>query len=330
VEMPARKIDSSFMELQRILIDRNALHEILIKCEYDPYEHANNVDNIKQSSSSYSFGKSVRELAQLLLVSDLEILEALQDMHAFPITPSNQHAEERYSYLSEEVQKEISEEILAHLVEDGVEDLDKLHVGGCIQSVMLKLQSGNVDGNDMHKPEDVIRYCLKLLSKAPFRFDDGTVSDDAVIQLSVDKIALMMAHQLFNERQDPWLLSEFEYEWNGRMQTRMPGTGVEYRPSMDLLKGVALRQRGVNDVGGKRKSTENKIYLKYFPESKITMDIAKRFDVLFSENERWILEELEPYVNPLTKSVNFSQAEILLKFARVIIDEDGKQWYQKR
>ena len=182
VEMPARKIDSSFMELQCILLDRNELNEILKKYEYDPYD----VDN------SIVFGKSVQELAQLLLVSDLEILEALQNMQAFTVTSNN---ENRYCYLSEEVQKEVLEEMFAHLVEDGVEDLDKFHVGSCIQSVMLKLQSGNADGNDMRNPENVIRHCLKFLTKAPFRFDDGMLSDDAVIQLNVEKVRTCFAQR---------------------------------------------------------------------------------------------------------------------------------------
>lgn len=147
---------------------------------------------------------------------------------------------------------------------------------------------------------------------------------------SSSQIALIMAHQLFNERQELWLLSEFEDEWHGRMQTRMPGTGAEFRPSMDLLRGVALKRTETNDIGGMRKNREKNIYLTYFPENKMPLDIAKRFGILFSEEDQWALEDLAPYVKPLVKCVNMSQAEILLKYTRVIIDQNEKQWYQKR
>ena len=111
----------------------------------------------------------------------------------------------------------------------------------------------------------------------------------------------------------------------------MPGVGEKFRPSLNLLKGVVLQY---NETPKKleQKGIENKedTYLKYIPESKISMNISKRFEVLFQVKDQWSLEELEPYVKPLVKSMNVTISELLLKHTRVAVDKNGKKLYQKR
>jgi Sister chromatid cohesion protein Dcc1 len=90
-----------------------------------------------------------------------------------------------------------------------------------------------------------------------------------------------------------------------------------------MLLGVAVST--VND--------EARLW-KYLPAEKLPTDPTVCFDALFAAKERWLLHELEPYVEHLTDAMpTSSQAELLLRFTKLVTeDRDGitLQLYQKK
>ena len=107
----------------------------------------------------------------------------------------------------------------------------------------------------------------------------------------------------------------------------MPGVGDEFLPSLTLLKGIALQYK---DISKSNESTKTEYFLRYLPENKLPMNIMKRFEILFQIQDQWKLEELEPYITPLITGTNITLSEVLLKYTRVIVGDNGEKSYQKR
>jgi hypothetical protein len=76
-------------------------------------------------------------------------------------------------------------------------------------------------------------------------------------------------------------------------------------------------------------------YYKYFPRELLPTDIHMRFKALFSERERWSLEDILPYINDLIgKSLDFKTVQDMLTVhARIAPTGDGDDdstWYIAR
>ena len=142
----------------------------------------------------------------------------------------------------------------------------------------------------------------------------------------------------------------------------MPGVGKPFEPSLDVLRGIALRSELIsNDISElsssvfskknihinttKSKSPSSKeetsqICLKYFPEQRLSLNAQSRFRALFQEKEQWELKELDPYLDPLVKGFGGGgevksnekqiKAELLLQHTCTVADSEGITWYRSR
>ena len=122
----------------------------------------------------------------------------------------------------------------------------------------------------------------------------------------------------------------------------MPGVGKDYEPRIELLKGVALITNHVdpvsvsdekklndfyNDYTTTTTTTTNTTtskdddeselnYLKYFPRDLLPYNVEKRFEMLFKEQEKWRVEDLKVYLQPLVDDFGFVMSDLLSQYCR--------------
>lgn len=128
------------------------------------------------------------------------------------------------------------------------------------------------------------------------------------------QIAVCVAHRLLRSQTGPSEESTFLEKW----QSDTPGVGPLYQVSMNMLAGVAL-PTGTNKEW------------KYFPQDKLPVDPAERFDTLFQEREKWTERDITPYLTRIVQDT--SMADLLVRHCRTVTDDvDGVQhiFYVKR
>ena len=141
--------------------------------------------------------------------------------------------------------------------------------------------------------------------------------------LYIFQIAVFLAHQIFAKTSCKSIEeSDFISEWQGLI----PGSGMS-APSVDLLQGVALREDGQNDGGGGKIGMEKTSHLSHFSESSLPLGPSDRLMKMFRLRDRWTIEEMAPYLNPLVEECGMSTTKMLLRYAKVVTDESGVQWY---
>ncbi|TMW55657.1 hypothetical protein Poli38472_010539 [Pythium oligandrum] len=155
------------------------------------------------------------------------------------------------------------------------------------------------------EPTAVVRQCCRV-------YGSITKDDNGEKRATFDcnKIAMFYAKQLFmDEKENPhhtlnlgasedWQLDYFMEKW----QMRVP---EPVKVSVDMLKGIALLKT--------QRSKPTRLI--YFLEDELPMDPKLRFDKLFEVQEKWTIDQLEPYISALVRP-GVTQASLLVKFAR--------------
>ena len=184
VKMPSRKINSSFIELQKTYLDRSELYQMLLKCVFDPFDECS-----VEALDNGKVGWTISDLVHELRVSDKEIIDALQERCAFRISiRNNDSIEYKFCLLSEESLKEAFDALLAAFIEDDI-DFKNCEIDSCIESATKLLGQGNAYNTPMHDPSQIIKHCLHVVSEGPFQYDNfGTKS---VTSLDIDKVCIL-------------------------------------------------------------------------------------------------------------------------------------------
>jgi len=358
---------ASFLDLRPHPLNVPALRRMLQRTEYDPYSSPSGGSGSGSGSGSGGTGGGGRTIAQLassLRVSQGQVRQALTDFAgaaplapvAFELPPRNSG---RWGVLSEEAREDAGMGIVSVLAEcERYANAFALAAGGgspkvgeavgvadFVREVVRRSAEAEGDGTAC-LDEAVVEHCLRCCS-VPASMTGSSV------QLDLDKVALILAHHLFNRQTTPWALADFEAEW----QRLMPCVGESSKPSLDLLSGVALQRtredlspaviralgdksnndEGGDDATGKRDGSEdagdiNKAkYLTYLPMHRLSTVPEKRFEVLFKEKESWTLDEIKPYVNHLIVEAGSTSSieEVLMKHT-LSTEEDGLKIYTKR
>lgn len=120
---------------------------------------------------------------------------------------------------------------------------------------------------------------------------------------------------------------DFLQKW----QNRIPGVGQDYEVNADNLKDIALIVHK-DELNPMDIIEGNDLYYKYFPRSLLPTDADARFKVLFHERERWLADDIQPYVMDLFgANENFKTfQELLVAHARIAPKGDGDNdliWY---
>ena len=311
---------------------------MLQKTVYDPYS----------SGSGGEGGRTIAQLAAALRVSQSQVRHVLADFtdgaslasEAFELPPSNSG---RWGMLSEEAREDACMGIVSVLAEceeyantfaDGDKVGKAVAIADFVQEVVRRSAEAESDGTAC-LGEVIVEHCLRCCAMP-------TTITGSSVQLDLDKIALILAHHLFNQQTTPWMMEKFEAEW----QRLMPCVGESSKPSVDLLSEVSLKrtkeelsptvlramaEKGDDAPEDADNDKEVIIYLTYLPEHRLSTSPEKRFDMLFKEKESWTLDEIKPYVKRLVEEDGSTNTieEVLLKHT-LSTEEDGKKVYTKR
>ena len=311
VSMPARKADSSFMELHRVHIDKSQLNEILASTSlYDPYN-----SNHQNAYDSSSFGLTLSELSAKVCVSQKEVYEALESMEVF--RSCSDYANARYFIISEEATQDCCDAIISSLVEKEI-NIQHSTVGSLVDASMAMLEeqsSSHVER--MHDARSMISHSLHLLRRGVFQYDDH-FSNESNLNLDANKLARSVAHQIFHSKSEPWCQETFFSEWI----RRMPEVEESFVPSLELLKGIAINEEILDE-------DTQKLFLKYVPEKKLPLRVSDRFEILFKLRSKWARADLEPYLSTIIEKSDNSLSEVLLLHTRVVT-HNGKKWHIKK
>ncbi len=361
LEMHAQLLEAggsgaSFLDLRPHPLNVAALRRMLQKTVCDPYSSSSGGG----SAGTNGGGKTIAQLAAALRVPRSQVRQVLTDFgagttaaggtslasEAFELPPHNSG---RWGVLSEEAREDACMGIVSVLAE--CEQYANTFAGGSrvgksvaiadfVQEVVRRSAEAEGDGTAC-LDEVVVEHCLRCCSVP------ATITGSSV-QLDLDKLALILAHHLFNQQTTPWRMTRFEAEW----QRLMPCVGDSSKPNVDLLAGVALQRakdelspavlRALADksnsgddnadkTDGSEEAGDDKkdVYLTYLPEHRLSAVPEKRFDVLFKEKEGWTLDDIEPYVKRLVEEAGSTIEEMLMKHT-LSTEEDGKKIYTKR
>jgi hypothetical protein len=361
---------SSFLEVKRKTLDKQQLHDLLYQDCISRQKRKKNATGgltMRLSEKNGGCGYTVSQLAYLLQSSVAEVKDGLAELGAFEICNMDDQVRNstRYTFLSDETVQDIMRSIFATLVEypELVTNQDmepKLHKEECISQVLTLVKQEDEDSSngDDFDVNDIVQYCLNLISASTNSPSDEQPS----MALDMNKVAIHLAHEIFQQRQRQknagnevdvarqsvvevngnvhfcWPLKDFQEEWSRYMPFT---TGQD--PSLDLLRGIALKIKQPllsknRSSHGNPDATQNfddqMDFLLYFPERSLPLDTKRRFEKMFAFREEWTLEELEPYIKCLVSKQkidgSLTQAELLLKYTRVITKDDGSTVHRIR
>jgi len=375
---------SSFLECKSYPLNTETLYNLLSTHIYNPFELYENSTSTTTTTTTttpittpINFGISLSELAISCQVSTYQIQTALMKIHAYQHEPH-----QTFGFLHEQVETFVTQGIVAVLVEE--EDLHTLqdpnanvtmvetNDGDDSMSISnTKLLSDTISilqeqypplekDHDMEEKDDwyhnVVQHCIRSLLKEGTGNDVENTND--IVYLDIQKIAIVIAHELFQSRSTPWPISQFLQEWHNRM----PGVGPMFEPPLEtlLIHGIAYIYKDKKDIqelnqsifakksiGNIIPSTENpsqetqqeEQYFKYFPESKLSFQPRQRLQSCFEEKDEWTLQELEPYIHPILKLMVSSMSDVaaapiqqqwLLQYTSQLTNEDGITKYRRK
>jgi len=355
--VPARLLKTggsgaSFLELRPKTLRRSDLRTALQNCGvWDPYNDNNDADHKKKR------GRTVSDLAGALQVSTAQIVQGLcQIPNALRLPRRRSNSEDdgddadEYVLISEEPLQECYAAIVAALAEvDECQDYaaSSSSAGGISVDAFVEEGLYRMSGEERFPDADhVIYHCLRQLQASSSSSSSlhssskkkkdrpiattTTTTTTPSLRLDVTQVAVCVVRRLFRTKHAvaSWVDEETLFaQW----QSELPGVGKLYQVQSQMLLGVAVvkeEDAGQDDhqqPGGKR-------FWRYLPADSLSEDPKTCFDQLFDVKERWLLHEMEPYLEQrLTEDA--TAAELLLRFTQIEIEErDGltTKWYLKK
>ena len=188
----------SFLELKPRGLNRQHLWDILSKHVYNPYEKETDGDDTNDNADSSLAGKSMGELALELQSSNMQVLQALQNIHAYKRTQNKKP--DLYCILDEEVEMNATQAILSAIIEADDEKLlsstsstqsSELEKEGILvleQKTIVEEAMKNMLDQSNEKiswSKDVIQHCLQGLSTS-----QKQTQDETLIHLDIKKVSL--------------------------------------------------------------------------------------------------------------------------------------------
>uniref|UniRef100_K3WIX1 Sister chromatid cohesion protein DCC1 n=1 Tax=Globisporangium ultimum (strain ATCC 200006 / CBS 805.95 / DAOM BR144) TaxID=431595 RepID=K3WIX1_GLOUD len=227
------------------------------------------------------------DLVSALQCSKQEVLDMLVQLYAFEDAGT-------WRLLSTSYQSTVFSDILDIIIQN---DLDFLASHGI---PITKFQE------ETDHPLVAIRQCCKIYG-AVLTGKNGEES----CTFEPAKIAGFCAKQLFEEQiaesqrvggrintSEGWVLDQFMDKWALRVPEKV-------RVDAEMLRGVGLVK------AQKGKPTR----IVYFPEENLPLGAKQRFEKLFQAQEKWTIQQLEPFIQSLVVP-GTTQAALLLKHTR--------------
>ncbi|KAI9915851.1 hypothetical protein PsorP6_007056 [Peronosclerospora sorghi] len=287
----------------------NVLHlrDLLLESPYDKPRRDANASKMRRLTLEKVY--STQALMDKLQVSERQVLQMLQQVHAFEEAGA-------WRLLARKYETQVFTDMLDTIVQQEWDVFSE--PGVAVHQFVAQLK----------EPLVAIRQCCHLYG------DVKSVNGEDRCTLDPIKVATFRAMALLQEQADEtsfqaqhehvvvnpdagWALDQFLDKWKLRVPERVP-------VNLDMLRGLVLVKP---PKGGKNEPRR----IVYFPEQALSPVPKQRFDQLFAMQEKWTLEQLEPYVRyvslvrkklgstePLRPLVtpNRTQASLLLKYTR--------------
>ena len=293
---------ASFLELRPKPLRRTDLLAALQQDSvWDPYNDHNN---------NRPAGHTIEALATRLQLSQGQIRDGLKRIPSAMRRPQSE--EEQYVLVAEEALQECYNAIVAALTE--VDEFQNYAAGIRIPALLEEALYRMSPEEQFVHADHVLLHCVRQLSNDTTVV--GTTEEHARVRLDVTKVAVAVARRLLQTESAEWL---DEMTFCEAWQLALPGTAYQIQP--DMLRGVAVVKEMVVDATNQ--PDERRRQLKYLPADKLPMDAQTCLDQLFQVKERWLLQELEPYLDRLTDD-GTTVSELLLRFTQTETeDRDG-------
>ncbi|KAG7395567.1 Sister chromatid cohesion protein DCC1 [Phytophthora boehmeriae] len=276
--------------LEHKVPDATQLRALLLEAPYENPRRSDATAQVKRAKLNKFY--STRDLVDALQVSEHEVLEMLEKLHAFEEAGS-------WRLLSSAYQSRVFGDMLDTVVQH---DWKVFAAPG----VPVKQFLAGLD-----EPLVAVRQCCLLYGSL------STVGGEECCTLDPVKVATFRAKSLFDEQVDEAKfqaqqqhtsldptdagleLDQFMEKW----QLRVPDS---VNVNLDMLSGLVLV---------KPQKAGKKSRIVYFPEDELPPDPKKRFEKLFEMQEKWTIKQLEPFIKSLVVP-GTTQASLLLKHTR--------------
>jgi hypothetical protein len=134
------------------------------------------------------------------------------------------------------------------------------------------------------------------------------------------QVARWVARRLFSLQSTPWEETLLLARW----QSQIPGVGDAYQVSIRMLKGLAVVSDG-----------EQERFWKYLPADQILQqgEPDKAFEALFEWKEKWLLDEMQPYLDVIMDATAVPRDDLLVRYTKMTTEDyQGTtiKLYQKR
>ena len=359
--VPARLLKTggsgaSFLELRPKTLRRSDLRIALQKCGvWDPYNNNSNIDDADKKKK----GRTVSDLAGALQVSTAQIVQGLcQIPNALRLPRRSSSSKDdsgdadEYVLISEEPLQECYAAIVAALAEvdecqDYAASSSSSSTGGISVDAFVEEVLYRMSGEERFPDADhVIYHCLRQLQASSSRSSslhssnkkkDRPITTTTMttttpsLRLDVTQVAVCVVRRLFRTKHAvaAWVDEETLFaQW----QSELPGVGKLYQVQPQMLLGVAVVKEDEEERDDQQQPGGGGRFWRYLPADSLSEDPKTCFDQLFDVKERWLLHEMEPYLEQrLTEDA--TAAELLLRFTQIEIEErDGltTKWYLKK
>jgi hypothetical protein len=324
----------------------------------NPYSSSSSDDNNNTSTATTTAstttcqGRTVPDLAAHLQTTEAQVRQALGDIAAFllPVRNDSQSSPTYYSLLSEEVQQEAFNSIVAALAECD-ECHDYAGAGLVVESLVQHAVDRMSPEESYKDAAAVVRHCLSTLlvnvadierrKGSKVRLDVAkvrcrlllltvqenesqlTICISYFIHFMFFQVAVCVARRLFQKQTAPWEETLFMSRW----QSEMPGVGNLYQVASDMLCGVAV-DIDTAAAAAEQGDNNDERFFKYLAAEKLPTEPGQRFRLLFEEKAEWRLPELEPYMVGLADSS--TPAELVLRYTTIGTASDGTKVYTKK
>eukprot|EP01130_Rhizamoeba_saxonica_P016310 TRINITY_DN7519_c0_g1_i1.p1 TRINITY_DN7519_c0_g1~~TRINITY_DN7519_c0_g1_i1.p1 ORF type:complete len:343 (-),score=70.09 TRINITY_DN7519_c0_g1_i1:17-1009(-) len=152
----------------------------------------------------------------------------------------------------------------------------------------------NIDAPDLIVKKCVENHCIPV--------------DGDIVKINPEKYCILMAKSILQEK-EKWSKDTFMIKWEFLV-------GESFEITLEMLSGLIAVDENTNT-------------LKYLPWYELPVNHRDRFEILFATKQEWNERDIIPFVADLVQP-GVTAADLLTKYARVVIDENGQKKVNKR
>ncbi len=155
------------------------------------------------------------------------------------------------------------------------------------------------------EPEVIVRKVLN-------QYFSSKAEDEMFIACDFNKVTRFFGEFLLQSC-SAFNLDEFMTIWQNSLPIEDGVEKSRFEASLDCLQGLAV----VHDKT-----------IKYLPASRLSLDVQERLAKLFDIKQKWTIQEITPFIAPLT-TPKLNEKALLTKYARAVMDKGVQHFVSK-